>query len=102
MRSSLKPALFFCLSIPTLLAQTTPPAAQTAATTDPGIRTIAEVNRGIVSDAPASVLWSPDSKRLSYLAGDADATGKAGDIVAIDPGTGKASILASAAQLDKL
>jgi len=106
MRSSLKPALFFCLSITTLLAQTTPPAAQTAAqtaaATDPGIRTIAEVNRGITSDAPASVLWSPDSKRLSYLAGEADATGKAGDIVEIDPGTGKASILASAAQLDKL
>jgi len=68
MRSSLKPALFFCLSITTLLAQTTPPAAQSATATDPGIRTIAEVNRGIVSDAPASFVWSPDSKRLTYVA----------------------------------
>ena len=97
------PALLLCLSACDLFAQTaTPTASQTITAADPGVRTIAEVERGITSGAPASSVWSPDSKRLSYIAGDADATGKAGDIVQIDPDTGKASVLATADQLSKL
>ena len=95
------PTLLLCLSACDLLAQT-PTASQTATAVDPGVRTIAEVERGVTSGAPASSVWSPDSKRLSYIAGDADTTGKAGDIVQIDPETGKASVLATADQLSKL
>ena len=101
MHDILRSALLLCLATTALHAQTTPPAAQTT-TTDPGIRTIAEVERGITSGAPASPVWSPDSKRLTYIAGDADATGKSGDIVQIDPETGKSTILATADQLNKL
>ncbi len=97
------PALLLCLSACDLLAQTaTPTTSRTVTAADPGVRTIAEVERGIGSGAPASSVWSPDSKRLSYIAGDADATGKAGDIVQIDSETGKASVLARADQLSKL
>ena len=99
MSFSLHSTLLLCLSTTPLFAQTAP---QTTTPADPGIRTIDQVERGILSGAPASVVWSPDSKRLTYLAGDADATGKAGDIVQIDPNTGKASVLATADQLSKL
>jgi len=77
-------------------------ASQTTATPDPGIRTIARGQSWYLQRrAPPSAVWSPDSKRLTYLAGDADANGKTGDIVQIDPATGKASILATADQLSK-
>jgi dipeptidyl-peptidase 4 len=96
-------ALLLCLLPTAILAQTATPAGSQAGTAaDPGIRTIAEVERGIASGAPASSVWSPDSKRLSYIASDADVTGKPGDIVQIDPETGKASVLATADQLSKL
>jgi dipeptidyl-peptidase-4 len=88
-------ALLLCLCT-SAIAQTTPPP------TDPGIRTLDQVMHGISSGAPASAVWSPDSKRLTYLAGDTDANGKPGDIIQIDPDTGKASVLASAEQLSKL
>jgi dipeptidyl-peptidase-4 len=100
MHSSWKPLLLLSLASASLLAQTTPPAASPAAS-EPGIRTIAGLNRD-TSDAPNSPQWSPDSKLLSYLAADSDATGKEGDVVEIDAETGKVSILATAVQLNKL
>src|SRR5271168_2403003 len=96
-------ALLLCLLPTAIPAQTATPTASLAGTAvDPGVRTIAEMERGITSGAPSSSVWSPDSKRLSYVAGGEDATGKSGDIVQLDAETGKASVLATADQLSKL
>lgn len=95
-----QPAVLLCLLPTAILAQTTTQTASPAA--DPGIRTIEQMERGIGSGAPSSSVWSPDSKRMSYIAGDADTAGKAGDIMQIDPATGKVSVLATADQLSKL
>ncbi len=103
MPSKFRSAVLLCLSAS--LAQTpaqttTPPAAVPA--TDPGIRTIEQANKNLTGTPPQSVIWSPDGTRLTYLASGDDTTGKPGDIVQVDAATGHASILATAAQLDKL
>jgi dipeptidyl-peptidase-4 len=69
---------------------------------DSGIRTVEQVTRNLTGTPPQSVAWSPDGARLSYVASDDDPTGKSGDIVQVEASTGHASVLATAAQLDKL
>ncbi len=73
-----------------------PPAKQS------GVLTVEEANKTMTGTPPQAVTWSPDGKRVSYLASADDKTGKAGDIVQVDAATGQASVLATAAQLDKL
>jgi dipeptidyl-peptidase 4 len=101
MSSLLKIAAVLFVSSTSALAQTatqtTPPA-----TTDPAIRTVEQANKNLTGTPPQGAAWSPDGKRLTYLASDDDTTGKPGDIVQIDPTTGHASILATADQLSKL
>ena len=98
---TLRAALLLCLSASAAFAQT---ATQTTtpAAIDPGIRTVEQANKNLTGTPPQSATWSPDGKRLTYLASDDDTTGKPGDIVQVDAATGHASILATAAQLDKL
>ena len=101
MRHVLRSTLLLCLATTALQAQATPPVAQTTAT-DPGIRTIADVNKNLTGTPPHGTAWSPDGKLLTYIASEDDTTGKTGDIVQIDAATGHASILATAEQLSKL
>jgi dipeptidyl-peptidase-4 len=103
MRPLLRSAAVLCLAS-AAFAQTptqtaTPPAAPP---TDPGIRTVEQANKNLTGTPPRGATWSPDGKLLTYLASDDDTTGKPGDIVQIDTATSHASILATAAQLDKL
>jgi len=101
MRSSLHAAAVLCIAAASAVAQTAAPAA-TPPPTDPGIRTIEQLNKGLTGTPPQGATWSPDGKLLTYLASADDTTGKPGDIVQIDAATGHASVLATAAQLDKL
>ena len=93
----LRASLLLCLSTASVLAQT-------ATTTDPGIRTIADANKNLTGRAPHGIDWSPDGKLLTFIVDEPEATtpGKAGDIVQIDAATGRASVLATAEQLSKL
>ena len=95
---TLRSALLLCLSASPVLAQT---GTQTLPA-DAGIRTIEQANKNLTGTPPQGATWSPDGKRLTYLASEDDATGKSGDIVQVDADTGHASVLATAAQLDKL
>ena len=102
MRSLPYAAAALCLVSASAFSQTatqttTPPPAQQS-----GTLTVEQANKNLTGAPPQSVTWSPDGKRVSYLASDDDTTGKPGDIVQIDAATGHASILATAAQLDKL
>jgi dipeptidyl-peptidase-4 len=101
MLSNLRAALLLCLSATPAFSQS---ATQTATTTDPGIRTIADANKNLTGRAPHGIDWSPDGKLLTFIVDEPEATtpGKAGDIVQIDAATGRASVLATAEQLSKL
>lgn len=94
----LRCALLFCLLASFAHAQT----VSSKLPADAGIRTIEQANKNLTGTPPQGATWSPDGKRLTYLASEDDATGKSGDIVQIDADTGHASVLATAAQLDKL
>jgi dipeptidyl-peptidase 4 len=72
--------------------------AQITAVPAPGTRTVAFANSDPTGDPPRDSSWSPDGSRLTFVAED-DQIGHPGDIVQIDARTGKASILATAAQL---
>ncbi len=69
---------------------------------DVGIRTVEFANSNPSGSAPRGGSWSPDGKRLTFVATDSSLTGEAGDIVQIDAVTGKASVLATKAQLAAL
>jgi dipeptidyl-peptidase-4 len=97
--SALRAALPLCLAASISLAQS---STQTAPPTNPGIRTIADINKSTTGTPPSGTSWSPDGKLLTYIASEDDATGKAGDIVQIDAATGRASVLATSEQLSKL
>ncbi len=66
-----------------------------------GTRTIAQINRSPTGHPPRDGSWSPDGKRFTFLAADAQ-FGQPGDIIQIDAATGKSSVLATAAQLSAL
>ena len=102
--SPFRSAFLLCLAAAPVFAQTTTtPAASAAKTEIPtGTRTVEEANKNLTGTPPQGAAWSPDGMRLTYIAGADDATGKPGDIVAVDAATGHASVLATAAQLDKL
>jgi dipeptidyl-peptidase 4 len=90
-----------------LLTLSTAAIAQTATqpqTTDPGLRTVPQANKNLTGNAPYGTVWSPDGKRLSFILGDPNPSlpGKSGDIIQVDAATGKATILATSEQLDKL
>ena len=65
-------------------------------------RTVEFANSDPTGTVPQGGSWSPDGKRLTFLATDSSVTGAAGDIVQIDAATGKASVLATSAQLAAL
>ncbi len=90
MHSGSRTALF-CTFFATVLA------AQT-----PAVRTVAYANSNPSGRPPQGATWSPDGKRLTFVATDSSVTGEAGDIVQIEARTGKASVLATKAQLDAL
>ena len=69
---------------------------------DPGIRTIEFANSNPTGTPPQGGSWSPDGRRLTFVATDSSITGEAGDIVQIDAATGKPSVLATSAQLAAL
>ena len=50
--------------------------------------------RPLVSEPPAELAWSPDGKHLTYLEG--------GQLMDVDPGTGRAHVLVSAAKMAPL
>jgi dipeptidyl-peptidase 4 len=95
----MRPAPRFAL----VLALATVAFAENAAQTqkDPGIRTVAFTNSGPTGYPPRDGSWSPDGTRLTFQATDARIA-QPGDIVQVDAATGKASVLASAAQLSAL
>jgi dipeptidyl-peptidase 4 len=67
-----------------------------------GRRTVEFANSNPGGIAPRGGSWSPDGKRLTFVATDSSVSGEAGDIVQIDAATGKASVLATKAQLAAL
>jgi dipeptidyl-peptidase-4 len=77
-------------------------ASISAQTPDYSTRTVEFANSSPSGRPPQGASWSPDGKRLTFLATDASVAGAAGDIVQIDAATGKASVLATKAQLDAL
>lgn len=66
-----------------------------------GTRTIAQINRSPNGRPPRDGSWSPDGRRFTFLATDAQ-LGQPGDIIQIDAATGKSSVLATASQLSAL
>ena len=76
-------------------------AAQTSSTGF-GKRTVEFANSNPSGTPPMGASWSPDGARLTFVATDSSVTGEAGDIVQIDAVTGKASVLATSAQLAAL
>jgi dipeptidyl-peptidase-4 len=75
--------------------------AQSATAQGPGVRTVAFANSDPTGDPPRNGSWSPDGTRLTFMAEDSQ-IGHPGDIIQIDARTGKASVLATAAQLAAL
>jgi dipeptidyl-peptidase-4 len=72
-----------------------------APTTDSAIRTVNFANSTPTGHPPAGISWSPDGKRITFVAADA-AIGQPGDIIQVDSATGHASVLATKAQLGNL
>jgi dipeptidyl-peptidase-4 len=77
------------------------PALAHAQAAENAIRTVPFANSYPTGFPPRDGVWSPDGKRLTFLATDAQ-IGQPGDIVEIDAGTSKGSVLATAAQLSRL
>jgi dipeptidyl-peptidase 4 len=93
-------ALLLALASPAAVAQNLP---------NPGTRTVAFANSDPTGEPPRNASWSPDGTRLTFLAADSQTgnqteghIGHPGDILQIDARTGKASVLATAAQLDTM
>jgi len=76
-------------------------AAQTPGTGS-GIRTVEFLDSNPAGSPPMGGSWSPDGKRLTFVATDSSVMGEPGDIVQIDAVTGKPSVLATRAQLEAL
>ena len=74
----------------------------TAQSADPGLRTVRYANSLPTGYPPRGGSWSPDSRLYTFVANDDKVAGTAGDIVAIEAATGRAFVLASAAQLAAL
>ncbi len=105
-RPVLLPAILY-LATASSLAQsatpTTPPPA------DPAHLTVEAVNRGPIGTPPHGAVWSPDGKLLTWTVAagqspvqNGQPVGQPGDIVQVEAATGKASVLATAAQLNAL
>ncbi len=73
-----------------------------AQSVDAGRRTIAQANSFPTGYPPRGGSWSPDSRLYTFLAGDDKVAGSPGDIVAVEAATGRAYVLATAAQLAAL
>ena len=65
-------------------------------------RTVEFANSNPTGTPPQGGSWSPDGKRLTFVATDSSVTGQAGDIVQIEAATGRPSVLATRAQLAAL
>jgi dipeptidyl-peptidase-4 len=89
----LQATLFFSFLPVVLLAQSTPPSS--------GVRTVAFANSNPAGTPPHGGSWSPDGKRLTFIATDAQ-IGKAGDLIEVDAASGRASVLATRNQLSSL
>ena len=95
------------LLAPMLRAQA--PATPNASASEPASKspakpwTVEEIYKdgGPSERPPKDGVWSPDSRRFTFVAQDAQ-TGQAGDILQIDAATGKASVLASKSKLSVL
>ncbi len=88
---------FLPLALPAVFA-----VSLLAQTPDYSTRTVEFANSNPTGNPPRGGSWSPDGRRLTFLATDASVAGSAGDIVQIDAVTGRASVLATKAQLDAL
>ena len=77
------------------------PALRAQSPADNSIRTIPFVNSNPTGYPPRDSAWSPDGKRLTFMATDGQ-IGEPGDIIAIDAATGHGSVLATAKQLASL
>jgi dipeptidyl-peptidase-4 len=89
------------VSIPFLLLLSGSPLAFTQVTPANTIRTIPYANSFPSGYPPRDAIWSPDGKKLTFVAGD-NQIGQPGDIVEVDAATGQGSVLASAQQLSRL
>ena len=81
------------------------PLSLCAQSVDLGHLTVDAINRNPTGSAPSNPSWTPDGKTLTYVVGTGQGVGgvgESGDILAIDAATGKARVLASAAQLSSL
>ncbi len=85
------------LLLPLLIAP-----ALVAQSADPGLRTVRQANSLPTGYPPRGGSWSPDSRLYTFVANDDKVAGSPGDIVAIEAATGRAFVLASAAQLAAL
>jgi dipeptidyl-peptidase-4 len=94
----LRSAALCVLLAATAAAQTPTPASGTGT----AIRTVEFANSNPTGNPPMGGSWSPDGKRLTFVATDSSVTGEAGDIVQIDAATGRPSVLATRAQLAAL
>ena len=88
-------SVLLCVSVAAVAAAQAPETAS-------GKRTVEFANSNPTGTPPMGGSWSPDGKRLTFVANDSSITGNAGDIVQIDAVNGKASVLATAAQLAAL
>ena len=76
--------------------------AAVAAAQTSSIRTVEFANSNPSGTPPQGGSWSPDGKRLTFVATDSSVVGEAGDIVQIDAASGRPAVLATKAQLDAL
>jgi dipeptidyl-peptidase-4 len=65
------------------------------------VRTVPFANVFPTGFPPQNAVWSPDGKRLTFVASDQE-IGAPGDIVQVDAATGRGSVLVSAAEIAKL
>ncbi len=95
-------AALLCVSASSVLGQVVPPAI----TFDPNRLTVEAINRNPTGAPPRDAVWSPDGRLLTYLIArpgqGAGGVGEVGDLVAVEAATGKARVLATAAQLSSL
>ena len=94
--------------LPTALCLLSLPATLSGQAQNLGVRTVQQMNSNPTGYPPRGGTWSPDSRLYTFVAGDSltlngtATVGSPGDILQLDAATGKASVLATVAQLSSL